>query len=487
VTGHVFISYRHEEPDQSYVERLAAFLTGAEVAVWFDREIVSGDRWHALIQQKINDCGAFIVVMTPAADASPWVNREIAEAEQAGKPIYPLLLLGRAFFRLGDLQYDDVTDGQLPSRGFVTRLQRHGSVTRSNPPPAPAPATPASLGPKEQAPKGPAVGGQLRVEHMLSGIAHTDAVRCLAFSPDGQVLASGGHDGAIRLWSGTTGEHLHTHHVGDSFGYESLDGDPDSVTAVAFSPDGRTLAAAGEGGVWLWPDAGRHGTRRDLGGYGITALVFHPDSQWLVATSVDGGIRPVDRRHSVQRVAIHLGGGTCLSLHAETMMLASGSVDGAIVLSWPDRDEIPVVLAGHTGPVRAVCFLLEPSVAAQFGVAGPILASGGDDGAVRLWDASSGDLLRTLARHEDGALALAATRDGLLASAAGDGQIRVWTPAQLSERRVGDPAVAFSLPPWPTCMAFGARRLAVGGYDKSIHLCFIGTSAEPATAQAAVR
>jgi hypothetical protein len=124
VGGHVFISYRHGGADAAYVDRLAAHLLAAGIPVWFDREIISGDRWHAVIQQHIDTCAAFIVVMTPDADSSQWVNREIHQAERTGKPILPLLLVGNGFFRLGDLQYDDVSDGRLPPPHFVDRVRR---------------------------------------------------------------------------------------------------------------------------------------------------------------------------------------------------------------------------------------------------------------------------------------------------------------------------------------------------------------------------
>ena len=122
VSGHVFISYRHG-PETEYVERLAAFLTSAGVPVWFDREIVTGDRWDQLIRTQVDGCAAFVVIMTPEAEQARWVAREITQAENRNRPIFPLLLLGEAFFRLNDLQFEDVRRGQMPGSEFVRRLQ----------------------------------------------------------------------------------------------------------------------------------------------------------------------------------------------------------------------------------------------------------------------------------------------------------------------------------------------------------------------------
>src|SRR5579859_1437376 len=64
---------------------------------------------------------------------------------------------------------------------------------------------------------------------------HTGTVMCLAFSPDGKTIATGGVDGIIRLWDGKTGRFE-----------ESLPTRRDPVRCLAFSPDGKTLAS----GAW---------------------------------------------------------------------------------------------------------------------------------------------------------------------------------------------------------------------------------------------
>jgi hypothetical protein len=115
---------RHGD-DDAYVWKLAQHLSGLGLPVWYDSEIVSGDRWHQLIQRQVDTRGAFAVVMTPAAEESRWVNLEVQRAEEERKPILPLLLAGRAFFRLADLQYDDVRGGRMPGPPFLDRLRGH--------------------------------------------------------------------------------------------------------------------------------------------------------------------------------------------------------------------------------------------------------------------------------------------------------------------------------------------------------------------------
>ncbi len=118
----VFISYRRD-PDAAYVDRLADYLQERQVPVWFDREIISGDRWHRVIQDHLDNASALLVVMSRHSEASRWVAREITRAEELDKPIFPILLEGACFFRLNDLQSEDVTGGQMPSSSLVAKLR----------------------------------------------------------------------------------------------------------------------------------------------------------------------------------------------------------------------------------------------------------------------------------------------------------------------------------------------------------------------------
>jgi hypothetical protein len=118
--GHVFISHAHA--DAAYATRLAALLSSANVPVWTDEELLTGERWISVIRSRLDACVALVVVMSPAADESVWVEREIRRAEILGKPILPILLAGEPFFRLADMQYEDVAGGQPPSPRFVAKL-----------------------------------------------------------------------------------------------------------------------------------------------------------------------------------------------------------------------------------------------------------------------------------------------------------------------------------------------------------------------------
>jgi tetratricopeptide (TPR) repeat protein len=109
--------------DAAYVARLVAFLGERGVTSWYDRQLVVGDAWERLLPERIVECAAFVVVMSPTAGESEWVGREVDQARHSGRPVCPLLLSGESMPALAGVQYEDVTDESMPSDQFVARLE----------------------------------------------------------------------------------------------------------------------------------------------------------------------------------------------------------------------------------------------------------------------------------------------------------------------------------------------------------------------------
>jgi hypothetical protein len=121
VARHVFISYSRD--DRDYVADLVVCLQAEGLTVWTDQVVRVGTQWVRELERQIIDCAAFVPVMSERSNDANWVDREIDLAEDQKRPIAPLLLSGRPFFRLRHLQYEDVRDRNMPSAEFIAALK----------------------------------------------------------------------------------------------------------------------------------------------------------------------------------------------------------------------------------------------------------------------------------------------------------------------------------------------------------------------------
>ncbi|MCL4876360.1 MAG: SUMF1/EgtB/PvdO family nonheme iron enzyme [Anaerolineae bacterium] len=118
--SYIFISYSRK--DRDYARKVADYLLDAGYDIWIDDRIDFGENWERAIFQAIDNCGAFLVIMTPDSYDSVWVQRECHHAEKRGKAPFPLLLKGEEFPRYGLTQYADARNGNLPPEEFLHRL-----------------------------------------------------------------------------------------------------------------------------------------------------------------------------------------------------------------------------------------------------------------------------------------------------------------------------------------------------------------------------
>lgn len=120
---HIFISYSHK--DSAYAHELAACLEDNGLTVWADSRLDYGDQWPHVLQNQLDSCAAFIVIMSSNSYESQWVQNELSRAKRKNKKVYPLLLQGEGpWLSVEAIQYVDVRTQELPPRQFIERIKK---------------------------------------------------------------------------------------------------------------------------------------------------------------------------------------------------------------------------------------------------------------------------------------------------------------------------------------------------------------------------
>jgi WD40 repeat protein len=241
---------------------------------------------------------------------------------------------------------------------------------------------------------------------------HTYAVWGVAVTPDGKQAISGSWDRTLRVWDLATGKSVATL------------GDASLVLDVAVTPDGkRAISAAADGDLRIW----------DLAtGRSIATFKTHKLPVYGVAVTGDGRVISASSDHTL--LVLDLANGkpvSTLSGHTAAVRSVAVTPDGKHAVSASSDKTLrvwdlatwqsTVTLEGHTRAVYDVALTADGTVAVSASL----------DGTLRIWDLVACKSVATLEGHTGGVLAVAMTAGGRLVSASEDMTLRVWDLAAL--------------------------------------------------------
>ena len=283
---------------------------------------------------------------------------------------------------------------------------------------------------------------------------HARAVECVAFSPAGDLAASGGKDATVRVWELDSGREM-----------LRLEGHDDGVLSVAFTPDGSQVVSGGRDGlIRIW-DSKTGNVVHDLrghegwvasvavspdgkavlsGGFDYTIRLWDVESGDLLKTlpGKDGWIRTVGVLANGQRIVSSGNVGNLSVWDTETGQLLDQIGDPYAILVISEvavSEDSTRVVAGdwegmvhvwelnsrqellrfpaHRGPIRSIAFAPD----------GQRLVTAGSNHLAKLWDAQHGKLLAHLKGHTSEVLCVAISPDGrFVLTGSRDKTVRLW-------------------------------------------------------------
>ena len=276
-------------------------------------------------------------------------------------------------------------------------------------------------------------------------------VMSVAFSPDGKLLAAGDTKGEIRLYRVTDNQQLLL-----------CQGHQNWVPSLAFSPDGSILASSStDYTVKLW-DIETGQCLKTLQGHNneVWSVAFSPNGNLLASGSDDNTIRLWDSSAGkyLKTFKDHSNFVLAVTFSRNSQTLASGSADQTIKLWDINSGECFRTLQGHCAAVRSVTYSID----------GQTLASSSEDQTIKLWDINSGECFKTLQGHSNAVLSVNFNPQGnLLVSSSFDQTVKLW---DVSSGKCLKTFHGHSNWVWSVAFNLQGEFLASGSLDQTVKL-----------------
>jgi Tol biopolymer transport system component len=301
-----------------------------------------------------------------------------------------------------------------------------------------------------------AVLAPLAIPDIKPQVPVVSPISSLKFSPDGKILAVGAYR-EVRLIDPATNKLLYT-----------LPGHADYVRSIAWSPDGKMLAAAGGppqrgGEIKIW-DTQSHQLVKTLQGHKdcIYSVAWSPDGKLIASGSYDKMVKlwDVASGKEVRNLQDHIDAVFAVAFSPDGKRLASASQDRTVKI-WD-------VASG-----RRLYTLSDPSdglTSIEYSPSGDRIAAAGYDKTIYVWQLgdNNGSLVQSLIADEGSILALVWTHDGkMIVTSSSDGSIRFRDATSLAPLRVID-----HQPDWVQALSISpdGTKLAAGRYNGSLTL-----------------
>ncbi|KAJ3522450.1 hypothetical protein NMY22_g11886 [Coprinellus aureogranulatus] len=286
---------------------------------------------------------------------------------------------------------------------------------------------------------------------------HLDDVNSVAFSPDGSKVISGSDDLTIRVWDTETGQPVGS----------AIEGHENWVYSVAFSPDGsKIVSGSKDETIRIWDTLSGDAIGDPLEGHtgAVFTVAFSPDGTKIVSGCDDGAIRMWDAQNGQQLLEPLKGHSEAIASVAFSpngSRIVSGSLDKTIRI-WDAHSgqDIFGPIEGHLRDVTSVAFSPDSSK----------IVSGSKDKTIRVWDAQSGQLVgSTMEGHSSIVRAVTFTPDGLrIISGSYDGTIRSWDLQ--GDHIAGDPGQCHSDLIGSVAYSRDGSMLVSGSWDKTVQV-----------------
>ncbi len=280
---------------------------------------------------------------------------------------------------------------------------------------------------------------------------HSNTITSVAWSPDGKRVASASDDNSVQVWNAGDGSHAFTY-----------TGHSATVDCVAWSPDGSRIASSGDDKtVQVW-NAGDGSHAFTFTGHSdvVNAVAWSPDGNRIASGSGDMTVLIWDASDG-NNVVIYQGHSDVVNAVAwspDGKLIASGSKDRTVQVWGASDGNYAFTYKGHSDAVSTVVWSPD----------GIRIASGSIDTTVQVWNASDGSTPLIYHGHSNSVWSAAWSKDGShIASGSGDATAQVWNASDGSNtyiyrgHSVGVNAVAW---------ASDSKRIASGGTDTTVRV-----------------